>query len=135
MNMSIARCTRNRGYNTSTTVTDIAGREILVTDAQGNTSCYRYDERGRKIAEWGSGIQPVCYAYDSADRLISLTTFRAADETISTDPTGRIDGDATTWGYHDASGLETSKTYADGKGVTKTYDAYNRLLTETDGRT
>ncbi len=147
--------TDGRG-NATTTATDIAGRAILVTDAagnstcttyctccdqpatvtdaQGNTSCYRYDERGRKIAEWGTGIQPVCYAYDSADRLVSLTTFRVTDETISSDPTGRTDGDTTTWGYHDASGMEISKTYADGKGVTKTYDAYNRLLTETDGR-
>ena len=147
--------TDGRG-NTTTSVTDIAGRTLTVTDAAGyvtttaydtshdlpvmmtdaqdNTSCYRYDERGRKVAEWGTGIQPVCYAYDSADRLISLTTFRVADETISSDPTGRTDGDTTTWGYHDASGMETSKTYADSKGVTKTYDAYNRLLTETDGR-
>ena len=147
--------TDGRG-NATITATDIAGRAILVTDAAGNstgttyctccdqpaavtdaqnnTSCYRYDERGRKIAEWGTGIQPVCYAYDSADRLVSLTTFRVADETISSDPTGRTDGDTTTWGYHDASDMETSKTYADGKGVTKTYDAYNRLLTETDGR-
>ena len=28
-----------------------------VTDKQGNTSCYRYDARGRKLAEWGTGIQ------------------------------------------------------------------------------
>ncbi len=152
--MTIAH-TDGRG-NATTTVTDIAGRAILVTDAagnstgttygtccdqpatvtdaQGNTSCYRYDERGRKVAEWGTGIQPVCYAYDSADRLVSLTTFRVADETISTDPTGRTDGDTTTWSYHDASGMETGKTYADGKSVTKTYDAYNRPRTETDGR-
>ncbi len=120
--------------STSTTYCTCCDNPAIVTDAQGNTRCYRYDERGRKIAEWGTGIQPVCYAYDSADRLISLTTFRVADETISSDPTGRTDGDTTTWGYHDASGMETSKTYADGKSVTKTYDAYNRLLTETDGR-
>ena len=147
--------TDGRG-NATTTETDIAGREILltdaagnststtycpscdqpatVTDAQGNISSYRYDERGRKVAEWGTGIQPICYAYDSADRLVTLTTFRVADETISADPTGRTDGDTTTWNYHDASGMETSKTYADGKSITKTYDAYNRLLTETDGR-
>ena len=132
--------------NTTSTVTDIAGRVLTVTDAAGNatttvydsahdlpatvtdaqsnTSCYRYDVRGRKIAECGTGIQPVCYAYDSADRLVSLTTFRVADETISSDPTGRTDGDTTTWTYHDASGMETSKTY----------DAYNRVLTETDAR-
>ena len=147
--------TDGRG-NTTTTVTDKAGRALLVTDAagnvtttvycdccdqpatltdtQGNTTCYRYDIRGRKVAEWGTGMQPATFGYDDADRLISLTTFRVAYETISTDPTGRTDGDTTTWGYHDASGMEISKTYADGKGVTKTYDAYNRLLTETDGR-
>ncbi|MGN0868235.1 MAG: RHS repeat-associated core domain-containing protein, partial [Akkermansia sp.] len=65
--------------NTTTTVTDIAGRTtsvtdaagnvtttaydtahdlpVLITDAQGNTRCYRYDARGRKVAEWGTGIQ------------------------------------------------------------------------------
>ena len=126
--------TDTTGNSTSTTYSTCCDQPATVTDAQGNTSCYRYDERGRKVAEWGTGIQPVCYAYDSADRLISLSTFRASDETISSDPTGRTDGDTTTWGFHDASGMETSKTYADSKGVTKTYDAYNRLLTETDGR-
>ena len=33
-----------------------------------------------------------------------------------------------------ATGLELSKTYADGSSVQKTYDAYNRLATETDAR-
>ena len=69
--------------NVSTTVTDIAGRAISVTDAAGNitftaydaahdkptvitnaqgfTSCYKYDSRGRKIAEWGTAIQPACW--------------------------------------------------------------------------
>ena len=65
--------TDGRG-NTNTTVTDKAGRALMVTDAagnvtttvycdccdqpatitdaQGNTTCYRYDLRGRKVAEW-----------------------------------------------------------------------------------
>ena len=60
--------------NTTTTVTDIAGRALTVTDAagnvtttaydpahdlratvtdaQGNTSCYRYDVRGRKAVSY-----------------------------------------------------------------------------------
>ena len=105
-----------------------------MTDAQGNTSCYRYDERGRKIAEWGTGIQPVCYAYDSVDRLVSLTTFRVGSETINADPTERSDGDVTTWHFDAATGLELSKTYADNSSVVKTYDAFNRLATETDAR-
>ena len=119
----------------TTTAYDIAhDQPSVITDAMGNTSCYKYDLRGRKIAEWGTAMQPVCLGYDDDNRLISYTTFRVSDETISTDPTGRTDGDTTTWGYHATSGMETSKTYADEKGVTKTYDAYNRVLTDTDGR-
>ena len=142
--------------NTTTTVTDKAGRTLTVTDAagnvsttaydsahdlpatvtdaQGNTSCYRYDARGRKLVEWGTGIQPVMFGYDDADRMTSLTTFRASEETVSTNPSDRTDGDVTTWSYHDASGMEISKTYADSSSVVKTYDAYNRVLTETDAR-
>ena len=95
--------TDGRG-NTSTTVTDTAGRTLTVTDAagnvtttaydpahdlpatvtdaQGNTSCYRYDVRGRKVAELGTVIQPVLFGYDGADRMVTLTTFRAGTETV-----------------------------------------------------
>ena len=125
--------TDGRG-NTTTTVTDKAGRVLTVTDAKGNTSCYKYDHRGRKVAEWGTGIHPVMFGYDDADRMTSLTTFRAGTETVSTDPSDRTDGDTTTWSHHNASGMETAKTYADNTSAVKTYDAYNRVLTETDAR-
>ena len=147
--------TDGRG-NTTTTLSDVAGRTISetdaaghtttteysatgdlpskVTDAMGNTTCYTYDARGRKVAEWGSAVQPACFGYDEADRMISLTTFRAGSETISSDPTGRADGDTTTWEYHDATGLEVRKSYADGSQVSMAYDAFNRLATETDAR-
>ena len=142
--------------NVSTTVTDIAGRAISVTDAAGNmtftaydavhdkpavvtnaqgfTSCYKYDARGRKIAEWGTSMQPACFSYDELDNMVSLSTFRAGDETITTDPSERTDKDTTTWTFHPLTGAELSKTYADNTSVTKTYDAYNRLATETDAR-
>ena len=73
--------------NATTAITDLAGRTVsvtdaannttttvydtmhdlpaVVTDAQGNTACYKYDHRGRKIAEWGTALQPACYGYDS----------------------------------------------------------------------
>ena len=130
--------------NTTTTQTDLASRKVsvteaagnstgyiygqpldlptTVTDSEGNTVNYRYDCRGRKAAEWGTAIHPALFDHDSMDRLISLTTFRAASETLFSDPGGRTDGDTTIWTYHETSGLEISKSYADGTHVDKTYN-------------
>ena len=150
--------TRTDGRGNTTTIrTDLAGRAVsvtdaagnetvtqcdarfdlaaVVTDALGNTVCAGYDARGRKTAEWGTGTQPLLLGYDEADRLVSLTTFRAAQEgDIAEDPSDRADGDTTTWSYDEATGLETRKTYADGTHVDKTWDAFNRLATETNAR-
>ena len=111
--------TDGRG-NTTTTVTDIAGRSIsvtdaagnvtttaycaccdqpaTVTDAMGNTTHYRYDIRGRKVAEWGTATQPALFAYDDADNMVSLTTYRNPASDITTDPVD-MQGDVTTWIY------------------------------------
>lgn len=147
--------TDGRG-NTTTTKTDIAGRILTITDAAGNTtstsystssdypvsiidamgnsSFYRYDIRDRKVAEWGSCELPACFGYDDADNMISLKTFRAGTEIISSDPTERTDGDETTWSFDAVTGLELVKTHADNTSVVKTYDSFNRLSTETDAR-
>ncbi|MBR5895011.1 MAG: RHS repeat protein [Akkermansia sp.] len=145
------------GRNNATTVhSDLAGRTIsvidaanavtttaydaaldqpsVITDALGNTSCYKYDHRGRKIAEWGTALQPACFSYDDMNNMTTLRTFRADGEVINTDPSERSDYDETAWTFHAATGLEISKTYADNTSVVKTYDAYNRLATETDAR-
>lgn len=106
-----------------------------ITDALGKTAYYVYDPRGRKIAEYGTALQPSVFAYDDADRLVALTTFRVSEETITTDPRERTDGDVTAWTYHDASGLMTSKTYADGHGESYSYDNWNRLETKQQART
>ena len=119
----------------TTTVYDAAHNQpAVVTDAMGNTACYKYDHRGCKIAEWGTALQPACFGYDDMGNMTALRTFRAGTEIICTDPTDRTDGDVTSWVFHPATGLELSKTYADGSAVVKSYDAYNRLATETDAR-
>lgn len=121
--------------NATTTEYDIAtGNPSCVTDALGKTACYAYDIRGRKTAEWGTGIQPATFAYDEADRLISLTTWRASDEEITTNPAGRTDGDTTTWSYYDAGGLVEKKTYADGTHEDSEYNALNMGVKKTDAR-
>ena len=106
----------------------------VITDAMGNTSCYKYDLRGRKIAKWGTALQPACFGYDDMNNMTSLRTFRVDGEVVSTDPSERSDFDETTWVFNAVTGLEMSKTYADGTSVLKTYDGYNRLATETDAR-
>jgi|GEM_PF-181682 len=142
--------------NVTSTNTDVAGRTVsetdaanaatttvydvyhdqpsVITDAMENTSCYKYDLRGRKIAEWGTALQPACFGYDDMDNMTTLRTFRAESEVIATDPSERTDGDVTTWAFNPVTGLEIRKTYADNTTVVKTYDAYNRLATETDAR-
>ena len=147
--------TDGRG-NTTIEETDLAGRPVKTTDSAGNvtttsyspccnavacitdalegTVCYSYDIRGRKTAEYGTAIQPACFAYDEADRMISLTTFRADERDITGDPSERPDGDTTTWFYDEATGLELKKTYADGSRISKTYDGLNRLETLTKAR-
>ncbi len=142
--------------NVTTTETDLAGRTVKVTDSAGNvttnnylpccdnpacitdalvgTTCYSYDIRGRKTAEYGTAIQPACFAYDEADRIVALTTFRANEGDITSDPSGRTDGDTTTWLYDEATGLELKKTYADGSCVSRTYDELNRQETLVKAR-
>ena len=81
---------------TTTTVYDIAhDLPAVVTDAEGNTACNKYDHRGRKIAEWGTAMQPACFGYDEMNNMTSLRTFRAGSESISTAPSERSDYDET----------------------------------------
>ena len=147
--------TDGRG-NTTTTKTDLAERTVSVKDAAGNTTttayspyfdqpsvvtnalgkttCYSYDLRGRKTAEYGTATQPLLFGYDQADRMASLTTFREDAGDITTDPTGRTDGDTTTWSYDEATGLVIRKTYADATHEDTTYNALNLKSTLTDAR-
>ncbi len=63
----------------------------------------------------------------------ALMIYQTTGKVISMDPS-ELKGDTTTWEYDLATGLELRKTYADGKGTVKTYDAYNNLATVTDAR-
>ena len=66
--------------------------------------------------------------------MVTLTTFRADEGHITSDPSNPTDGDTTTWLYDEATGLEVKKTYADGSSTIKTYDKFNRLETLTKSR-
>jgi YD repeat-containing protein len=80
---------------------------------------YTYDTAGNKLTMSDNQATPAgttTYAYDNLDRLTSVT-----------DPASAL----TTYGY-DAAGNRTTVTKA-GSTVTSTYDALNRLLSDTSG--
>ena len=122
------------GNVTTTSYLPCCDAVASITDSMGGTTCYSYDIQGRKIAEYGTSLQPASFAYDEADRMVSLTTFRVDEGDIITDPSGRADGDTTTWLYDPATDLELKKTYADGSCVLRTYDQFNRPETVTKAR-
>ena len=77
----------------------------------------------------------MCELQEQMQRKLNeaLMIYQTTGKVISTDPNG-LKGDTTTWEYDLATGLELRKTYADGRGTVKTYDAYNNLATVTDAR-
>ena len=49
--------------------------------------------------------------------MVTLTTFRADEGDITSDPSNPTDGDTTTGLYDEATGLKVKKTYADGSST------------------
>lgn len=121
--------------NSTATVYDVpTSRPSVITDALGKTTCYKYDDCERISAVYGTGAQPACCEYDEGGNLCRLTTFRVPGGTISSDPTGRTDGDTTAWAYAWQEPLPLGTTYPDNTTVALGYGEMNRLATVTNGR-
>ena len=116
------------GNRTTYTYDETTGRRIAVTDAMTNTTHTAYDLQGHVIATWGA-TYPVAYEYDPQGRMTAMYTYRGTNILSSQSQIANCKSqmDCTSWQYDSSSGLLTNKTYADGKGVTYTYDASGRL--------
>ena len=121
-------------HTTTYTYSATTGELVTVTDANGKTVNYVYDLKGQKIAEYGTATYPVSFEYNAFGEMVKLFTYRNPNAVIVTNP-DPADGDQTTWIYDESSGLLASKTYADNKTVTYTYDVKGQLLTRTWART
>lgn len=126
--------TDGAGNSTSTAYDPASGQPAVITDALGKTTCYRYDDCGRVAAVYGTAAQPACCQYDEGGNLSRLTTFRVPGGSITTDPTGRTDGDVMQWEYAWQEPLLLRKIYPDNHGPVHTYGAMNRLETVTNAR-
>ncbi|MFV2117301.1 LamG-like jellyroll fold domain-containing protein [Streptomyces sp. Act-28] len=108
-----------------------------VTDANGATKKYTYDNLGRKTSETEvTDAQPsgltTTYTYDKNDQVVTET-----DPKVTNRVTGAVHQARTTTSF-DADGNVLTQTVEDLTGgdaprtTTMTYDAYNRMATRTD---
>ncbi len=113
----------------------VTGRKILETNALGKTTRYAYNDRGQVTRTWGDATYPVKYTYDAYGRMEEMHTYRTdAEFTGDVFPEG-VAGDITTWHYDEATGLLSSKEYADGNEVVYSYTTGGKLETRTWART
>ncbi|MDI1335898.1 MAG: hypothetical protein PSU94_06905, partial [Lacunisphaera sp.] len=114
---------------------DSAGRVSSVKDALNKYAYTSYTTRGEVYRQWGDTAVPVEYAYDTWGRRITMNTYRAGSSwTSATWPGSPGTADATTWNFHEATGLLSSKTDAATKSVSYTYTDASQLATRTWAR-
>ena len=143
--------------NTTTFTYDALNRLASMQDALGNTTTYQYDANGNRTQVTDAKGQATTYTYDALNRLTSVTyadgytvtyTYDAAGNRLTmADPTGTTEYaydalnrptviiDATGLVLHytyDAAGNRATLTYPDGRVITCTYDAMNRLIGVTE---
>lgn len=85
---------------------------------------FEYDSHGRETRRHGPGSYPIEKTYDEYGQLHQMKTWRSE----------AADPDITTWLYHPATGLLISKTDANNRSVSYTYDAAGRVKTRTWAR-
>lgn len=122
---------------TTTTTYDAQGREIAVTDPDGNVTRTEYDANGNKIAAIDPLGNRTQYVYDADNRLIKTiyadgsTTQSEYDAdghvTATTDQLGRV-----TQYQYDALGRVIKTIYPDGSSTETKYDADGEVIAATD---
>ena len=127
----VSSVTDPAGNAVSYTYDEEIGELTAVTNAAGKKTYTEYDLLGRVKRVWGDVPQPVEIGYDATyGQRTTLNTYRGGTGWEGTGwPASPGTADTTTWAYHAATGLVTSKTYADGKATTYTYTTGGGLKT------
>lgn len=120
-------------------VRDGQGRITQITDPEGETIRYDYDEVGDLVAVQLPNVSaPYTYTYEPGHFFSSSTDPRGnAEATTTYHPDGRLAsttdavGNTTSYDY-DLAANRTIITYPDGGVATFTYDANGSLLSKTD---
>ncbi|MBA2675084.1 LysM peptidoglycan-binding domain-containing protein, partial [Ramlibacter sp.] len=130
------------GYQTGS---DGVTRVSSVTDGVGRTTTFSYDKQNRRTTVTDALLRQTVYTYDIGGRLATVTappvngvsqlttytytnmgTSTGSRLTAVTDALGRQ-----TAMEYDANGNQTLQRDAAGNTITRTFDTYNQLVTET----
>ena len=110
---------------------DSYGRCISVKNADNKYTYYSYYPSGKVHRTWGETTYPIEYSYDTFGRQTELKTYKGGSGwNSSTWPAVTGTAAVTSWTYDTATGLKTSKTYANGDSTVYVYDAADGRLSE-----
>jgi len=107
-------------HHVTTTGYDAVGEPVTTKDPVGNVTGYTYDATGRGLTTTAADGTRTTQGYDLAGRLTSTTKLDASGAALS----------STAYGY-DGAGNETSATDARQHTSTATFDALNRMLSQS----
>ncbi len=122
-------------YPDSTTTSfgyDYRGRRTSVTDQNGKTTSYTYDDADRLLTVTDAASNVTTYGYDTEGNLTSITDANSHETDFTYDAFGRVtqtnfpSSHVETYSY-DAVGNLTSKTDRNGNTIQYVYDGLNRL--------
>ena len=112
-------------------------RLASMTDPLGRTVSWTYDEAGRTSGQvLGDGVSTIGYRYDEANRLVEMTTAAGGSFGFDYDDTGHLtgfsmpdvgEGVATDTLAYDGRRTPTGGQLADGRTITRRYNAEGRL--------
>ena len=123
------------------TVSQAGAPDAAVSGAPRHYTYSSYNTRDQLVHQWGDGSYPVEYIYNSLGERTAMNTYRGGSGWAAADWPGTGSntsastgaGDSTIWSFDPATGLLSSKTDADGKAVTYTYNAAGQLATPPMG--
>lgn len=136
----VASVTQQDGSRLSFTY-DADGRVLTVTDALGNQCRYTYDTAALRTTMTDALGRRTVLDYDGAGRLLRMSALSSSAATLQTvgyayNAAGDVvritdgDGNAVAFDY-DGNGNQTYQRDAAGNTVTRTYNAQNRVVTES----
>ncbi len=138
-------CTTGFAYNSGVGSCNASGiwGNTVVTDANGHTTTYCYDNSGRVTKVLDANGNPTKTTYNSNSNVSQFTNSGNQIDTISYDPNNNVSGAQiptgakSSYGYTDSTNKYSATNFTDPQGNQSTYkyDGFGNLQTITNAQT